>query len=82
MGIEGEIVQSREEVLGDHVQRADALKDRDEYDRKRAQAERDRRAGEQHDQRHDEDEDALRRGAQCVLPAPMPNGGSRPVTRL
>ena len=55
-----EVVQSVKEGLGNDVQRTEALKDDDEGDRERAKTEGDRRAREQHDQRDDQDDRALR----------------------
>jgi hypothetical protein len=72
-----EVVEPRVEGLRHHLHGVEALKDEQEHDRERAQAERDRRPGEKYDERGDEDDRALRRRAHSLIP----KGGSRPVSR-
>ena len=59
-GDQREIVETGPERLGHDVHAVEALEDQQEDDRDRAEPEGDRNAGQQHQQRDDEDERALR----------------------
>jgi hypothetical protein len=81
-GDERELVEPGVERLGHHAHRVEALEDQQEDDRDGAEPERDRHAGNQDEQRHDEHDEALRGGAHSVGLSPVrPNGGERRVTR-